>query len=406
MRGGRDYAVITAGYWAFTLTDGALRMLVLLFLHELGRAPLEIASLFLFYEFFGIVTNWFGGRLGSRYGLKSTLVAGLALQVVALAWLADRADALTVATVIGAQAVSGVAKDLTKMSAKSYVKRLVPDGDAHGLMRWIAVLTGSKNTLKGAGFFLGGALLGWLGFRGACVAMATGLVVALVGCAAVLPRAAGSMSSAKRPTRFLSGDARINWLSAARCFLFGSRDVWFVLALPVFLSEVLGLSHAAVGASLAAWVIGYGVVQASAPRWLRAGEGRAGARALGRWNLALVPVLAGLVAALTAGVAAGPSLVVGLAAFGVVFATNSALSSYLVVAYADSGAVAREVGFYYMANAAGRFVGTLLSGALYQWAGGGSDGLVACLVGSLVMVVASAACSLPLAAAESRVATQ
>lgn len=402
MRGLRDYAVITASYWAFTLTDGALRMLVLLYLHQLGRSPLEIASLFLFYEFFGVVTNFVGGLIGARFGLKSTLVAGLSLQVVALALLGWRAAALTVPIVLVAQGMSGIAKDLTKMSAKSYVKLLVPQGDAHGLLRWVAVLTGSKNTLKGVGFFLGGLLLTQLGFAGACAAMAVGLTVALGASTFLLPRAAGKSKSVVKFSELVSRDDRVNWLSAARLFLFGSRDIWFVLALPVFLSEALGWNHAEVGGALALWVIGYGLVQAFAPRWLGARRGKAQAVSLGRWTLALAPVLAAIWIGLVAELSPALVLAVGLAAFGVVFATNSALHSYLIVAYAEEDTIAMKVGFYYMANAMGRFVGTLLSGALYQWAGEGESGLLVCIAGSGAFVVISAALCIPLRAAERR----
>ena len=298
--------------------------------------------------------------------------------------------------------LSGVAKDLTKMSSKSYVKLLVPRGDAHGLMRWVAVLTGSKNTLKGVGFFLGGFLLAALGFEGACVAMAAGLAIALVASAAVLPRAAGKSGAALRLGEVFSHDARVNWLSAARLFLFGSRDVWFVLALPVFLSQVLGWEHAEVGAALAVWVFGYGVVQAAAPRWLGARNGKANGAALGAWTIALVPILAAIWFGLAHELSPLAVLAIGLTAFGLVFATNSALHSYLIVAYAEEDNVALKVGFYYMANAMGRFVGTLLSGALYQLAGEGRDGLLACVAGSAVFVVISAALCVPLRSAERR----
>ncbi|MHC4848272.1 MAG: MFS transporter, partial [Planctomycetota bacterium] len=233
----RDYAVVTASYWGFTLTDGALRMLVLLYLNERGYSPLQIASLFLFYEFFGIVTNLVGGWLGARFGLKSTLFAGLVLQITACSMLTVGAALLTVPYVMVAQAISGVAKDLTKMSSKSYVKLVVPD---HGLMKWVAILTGSKNTLKGVGFFLGGALLTVAGFQGACRGMAIGLAVVLIFALFMLPRTA---SRSKVPFRsVLSKDPRINWLSAARFFLFGARDVWFVLALPLYFAQTLGWS--------------------------------------------------------------------------------------------------------------------------------------------------------------------
>ncbi|RKZ85147.1 MAG: MFS transporter, partial [Gammaproteobacteria bacterium] len=143
----RDYAVITGGYWAFTLTDGAIRMLVVLYFHQLGYSPLAIASLFLFYEFFGIVTNLVGGWLGSRFGLNTTMHAGMILQIFALLMLTIPVEYLTIVYVMAAQALSGIAKDLNKMSAKASVKLIVPTGTAQQdtskkLFKWIALLTG------------------------------------------------------------------------------------------------------------------------------------------------------------------------------------------------------------------------------------------------------------------------
>ena len=396
----RNYAVVSGAYWAFTLTDGALRMLVLLHLHDLGYAPLEVASLFLFYELFGVVTNLVGGWLGARFGLKSTLFSGLSLQVVACGLLAWRADALTVPLVMLSQGLAGVAKDLTKMSAKSYIKQVVPEGDARGLMKWVALLTGSKNALKGVGFFLGGGLLAWVGFAGACAGMAVGLVVAALGAAALLPRAVGKAKKAS-VGGLLAKDARINWLSAARLFLFGSRDVWFVLAVPVFLSADLGWSHPEVGGFMAAWVIAYGFVQAAAPAWVsgRRREPPTAGRLLG-WTGGLLVPLGTILTLLHCGVSARLVLTVGLFAFGAVFAANSAIHSFLIVRYSDRDDVALNVGFYYMANAAGRLLGTVLSGAVFQAAGLGLAGLRSCLAVSFVMVLGSAFLCVPLRRAE------
>jgi predicted MFS family arabinose efflux permease len=404
MRSLRDYAVVSTAYWAFTVTDGALRMLVLLYLHDLGYSPIQIASLFLFYEFFGVVTNLVGGWLGARVGLTSTLFAGLALQVVAVGSLTAPDVWLTVPYVMAAQALSGVAKDLTKMSSKSYVKLVVAEGDSASLMKWVSILTGSKNTLKGVGFFVGAALLAAVGFRTACAGMAGLLALALIVAVAMLPWGAGRAKSKPKFTAVLSRDPRINWLSAARFFLFGSRDVWFVLALPIYLGASLGWSFYATGAFLALWVIGYGFVQAAAPRFTGAkGEGERlppDARSLGRWTAILLLPLAALVAALLLDAPPGPSLIVGLAVFGVAFAANSAVHSYLVVHYAEEGRVSLAVGFYYMANAAGRFLGTLLSGVVFQLSGEGRTGLVACLLASIVLVAASRLLCTPLQGAE------
>jgi len=171
----RQYLIVTGNYWAFTLTDGALRMLVVLHFHQLGYSALEVAMLFLFYEFFGIITNLVGGWLGARFGLNRTMNLGLGIQIFALAMLLVPTSLLTLVWVMTAQALSGIAKDLNKMSAKSTIKLLVPDEQQGQLYKWVAILTGSKNTLKGVGFFLGGLLLTLLGFQGAVLAMAIGL---------------------------------------------------------------------------------------------------------------------------------------------------------------------------------------------------------------------------------------
>lgn len=404
MRSLREYAVVTAAYWVFTVTDGALRMLVLLYLHGLGYTPIQIASMFLLYEFFGVVTNLVGGWVGARIGLTSTLFAGLALQIVAVGSMTAPEAWLTVPYVMVAQALSGIAKDLTKMSSKSYVKLVVKRGDSESLMRWVSVLTGSKNTIKGLGFFVGAALLALVGFQAACVGMVGVLVVTLVVSAVMLPWGAGKAKAKPKFSAILSRDPRINWLSGARFFLFGSRDVWFVLALPIFLGSTLGWSHYEIGGFLALWVIGYGFVQTSAPRFTGArSEGGRRAPDAGRlsgWTALLLLPLGALVAALVYGAPPGPSLIAGLAVFGVVFAANSAVHSYLVVHYAEEGRVSLAVGFYYMANAAGRLTGTVLSGAVFQAWGEGQPGLVACLVTSILLVSASRLLCVPLRRSE------
>jgi len=376
----RNYILVTGAYWGFTLTDGALRMLVLLHFYQLGYSPVQIAFLFLFYEFFGVLTNLFGGWIGSQLGLKVTLVAGLALQVLALSMLTllDPAWAVgfSVAYVMGAQALSGIAKDLTKMSSKSAIKVLVPDGAEGQLFRWVALLTGSKNALKGAGFFLGGALLAWLGFRSSLLLMAAGLILVLLVMLVSLPRAIGLSKQKTKFSAILSKSREINLLSAARVFLFGSRDIWFVVGLPVFLAASLGWSFTEVGGFLALWVIGYGGVQALAPRLLRrllaGGTPRGGTATGGAFSLAVLTAL--LAVGVSCEVSPWMTVVGGLALFGLVFAVNSSVHSYLILAYTESDQAALNVGFYYMANAAGRLIGTLLSGLVFQTAG-----LVGCL---------------------------
>jgi len=418
-----NYLTVTAGYWAFTITDGAIRMLVVLYFHQLGYSPFEVAMLFLFYEVFGIVTNLVGGWLGARIGLNLTMHIGMALQVVALLMLTVPDPWLSVVYVMAAQALSGIAKDLNKMSAKASVKALTGDGAAgeSKLFKYVAVLTGSKNTLKGAGFFVGAALLQWIGFRNALFVLAGMLFVVLVVTVLLLPSGVGKLKEKAKFTQVFSNTPAVNWLSAGRFFLFGARDVWFVVALPVFLYDVLGWSSAEVGGFLAFWVIGYGVVQASAPALLRRshhGAGPGGGTARG-WVLllALIPVgialgvlhgpalapelaaslshLTGLdlgwLAAASVAQVQGAVLIGGLVLFGIVFAINSAVHSYLILAYSDFRKVSMNVGFYYMANAGGRLAGTVLSGLIYQ-----TQGLTGCLWWSAGFVAAAWVLSWPL----------
>jgi predicted MFS family arabinose efflux permease len=343
--------------------------------------------LFLFYEFFGIVTNLVGGWLGARIGLNLTMHIGMGMQVVALSMLTVPDAWLSVPYVMAAQALSGIAKDLNKMSAKASVKALAGDGGESKLFHWVAVLTGSKNALKGAGFFVGSALLEWIGFRGALAVLAGTLLVVLLVTAVLLPREVGKMKSKPKFTQVFSNKPAINWLAAARFFLFGSRDVWFVVGLPVFLYSVLGWSFAGVGAFIALWVIGYGIVQASAPRLIRRshhGRGPGGGTAR-LWAFVLAVFPAAMAVALHYGLDPVLVLVIGLIVFGVVFAINSAVHSYLILAYADFDKVSLNVGFYYMANAGGRLAGTVLSGWVYQ-----TQGLGGCLWWSAAFVLAAA----------------
>ncbi len=377
----RNYALVTAGYWAFTLTDGALRMLVLLHFNELGYSPVALAFLFLAYEFMGIVTNLIGGWVGSRTGLGLTLRVGLGLQVAALVALTLQqeswAEWTSVVFVMAVQALSGVAKDLTKMSSKSAVKFVAGDEDG-ALFKMVAILTGSKNALKGVGFFLGAALLASLGYEAALWMLAAIVGIALVAIMAMLNEDIGKSKKRTPLGSILSKSVAVNRLSAARVFLFASRDIWFVVALPVFLEEELGWSFYAVGGFLAAWVIGYGGVQSMAPRILGStrpdgsdqanGVDRdvAGAR---RWAMILGLIALTIAALVTADIAVTAVIVGGLIIFGVAFAVNSSVHSYLILAYSNEDDVSIDVGFYYSANAVGRFVGTLLSGVLYLWGG-------------------------------------
>ncbi len=407
----RNYAIVTGAYWADTIADGAIRILVLFYFYELGYTPFEVASLFLFYEVFGVVTNLVGGWLAARLGLKATLVGGLSTQIVALAMLAVVPESwLVVPYVMVAQALSGIAKDLTKMSSKSAVKLVVPEDSSSDLYKWVAVLTGSKNALKGVGFFLGGLLLTLTSFQTALLILAALVASALTGTLVLMRGTLGRPDRKAKFSHMFSNSRAVNVLAGARIFLFASRDVWFVVGLPVFLRTQLGWSFWAVGSFLAVWVIGYGIVQASAPRLIGR---RPGSEPNGRTATVLAFVLAafpaGIAVALAADVDPTAAIVAGLIAFGVIFALNSAVHSYLILAYAEGDKVAMNVGFYYMANAGGRLAGTVLSGALYQW-----QGLEACLWASVALVLAAGALSLLLpvtaspaaGSARPRVATQ
>jgi MFS family permease len=389
----RNYAIVTGAYWADTIADGASRMLVLFYFYERGYSPFKVAMLFLFYEVFGILTNLFGGFIAARFGLRATLLGGLCTQLVALGALAVVPAAwLVVPYVMAAQALSGIAKDLTKMSSKSAVKLIVPDGQEGALYRWVAILTGSKNALKGVGFFLGALLLTLVGFRAALAVLAGLIALALVMVLVLMHGELGRPNAKAKFRQMFSHNPAVNALAGARIFLFASRDVWFVVALPVFFRTEHGWSFWLAGGFLAVWTIGYGIVQASAPRLLRRRAAEHGADPDGRTATWLAFALAAWPAAIAIAIAVGldpvTSVVVGLLIFGVAFAMNSAVHSYLILAYAEGDKVAMNVGFYYMANAGGRLAGTVLSGALYEW-----KGLEACLWASAAFVLAAGALS-------------
>ncbi|AUJ63746.1 MFS transporter [Aestuarium zhoushanense] len=396
------YISVTAAYWAFMLTDGALRMLVLLHFHTLGFSPVQLAYLFILYEVAGMVTNLSAGWIAARFGLTTSLYAGLSLQVVALLALAQLDSSwsipASVAFVMCVQGASGVAKDLAKMSSKSAVKLLAPSGDG-GLFRWVAILTGSKNAVKGVGFLMGAALLAAFGFVASIWAMAIVLGVILIAVALFMPSGLPKGRKGAKFSEVFSKSHNVNWLSAARVTLFGARDVWFVVGIPIYFYAVLSDGSEAgnraafftIGVFMAAWIILYGMVQAATPRILRAAT-RPEAEIIGAartwaWALFIVP------AVLTVAVALSPApqlwltitLVIGLLAFGGIFAVNSSLHSYLILAFTKSERVTMDVGFYYMANSLGRLIGTLLSGLTYQ-------------IGGLPMVLGTAAVMVALSA--------
>lgn len=382
----RQYALVTSAYWSFTLTDGALRMLVLLHFYKLGYSPFTLAFLFLLYEAAGILANLVGGWLATRFGISRMLVVGLCTQIMGFLLLSalspNWSATLSVVWVVIAQGVCGVAKDLTKTASKSAIK--ITASQASGqLFKWVAWFTGSKNAMKGVGFFLGGVLLQYLGFSGALWLMAGILACVLLGVLMLLPPMLGKSKASKSARELFAKSRGINLLALARVFLFGARDVWFVVGVPVYLYAA-GWTFSMVGGFLAAWTIGYGLVQAIAPQLVRRSEDGLSTEvpAARLWSLllALVPAALALYVWQDASQSAWV-VVIGLAIFGVAFAVNSSVHSYLVLAYAGSEKAAEDVGFYYAANATGRFAGTLLSGLLYQWGGLGFS-----LAGSALML--------------------
>jgi len=383
----RNYAIVTSAYWGFTLTDGALRMLVLLHFYRLGYSPFALAFLFLLYEAAGVVANLIGGWLATRFGISRMLMVGLVTQIIGFLLLSalspEWTAAMSVAWVVMAQGVCGVAKDLTKTASKSAIK--ITAGQASGqLFKWVAWFTGSKNAMKGVGFFLGGLLLDQVGFQGSLWVMAGLLALILVGVVFSLPPMMGKSKASKSAKELFAKNRGINLLAAARVVLFGARDVWFVVGVPVFL-YASGWTFTMVGGFLAAWTIGYGFVQAIAPSLVRRSDDGLSNEvpAARHWSaiLALVTVILCVLVWLDV-----PHLewvvVVGLGVFGFAFAVNSSVHSYLILAYAGSEKAAEDVGFYYAANALGRFIGTLLSGLLYQW-----GGLLYALLGSALMLI-------------------
>ena len=383
----KNYLVVTLSYWGFTITDGAIRMLVVLYFHLLGYSPFEVAMLFLFYELFGVITNLLGGWLGARIGLNITMHIGMGMQIIALLMLTVPDAWLSVAYVMFAQALSGIAKDLNKMSAKASVKTFLPEHTESRLFKWIAILTGSKNSLKGAGFFIGAVLLEVVGFRGALFILSAFLFVIFILSVVLLPGNLGKSKSKPKFSQVFSKSSYINWLSAARFFLFGARDIWFVVGLPVFLYSVLGWSFSQVGSFFALWIIGYGIVQATAPSLISRshhGKGPDG-RTAQIWAYILFLVVITLAFLMQQNFDTTIVLIAGLTAFGVIFAINSAVHSYLIVARSDHDKVSMNVGFYYMANASGRLTGTVLSGLIYQ-----SYGLAGCLWWSAGFVLLAA----------------
>ena len=385
-----SFFLITFSYWFFMLTDGALRMLVLLHFHTLGFTPLQLAYLFLLYEFFGMVTNLTAGWIAKKIGLNITLYSGLFLQILSLLLLTqidkNWSITLSVIFVMATQGLSGIAKDLTKMSSKSSVKLLAPDNNSK-LFQWVSFMTGSKNAVKGFGFLLGSLLLTFIGFKSSLFFMAAFLSITLI---LVLILLKDKLSTTKKDTKFsevFSKNKNINYLSLGRVFLFGARDTWLVVALPIFLYSILSdgsieSNHKAffvIGTFMAGWTVFYGFVQSITPKLVS--NKNLTIKQIEFWASALtvIPLLLIPLNFYTQDFLLHVTIFV-LFVFGFIFAINSSIHSFLILKFTDKNRVTLDVGFYYMSNAFGRLMGTLLSGLSYQYGGFSACVLVAAIL--------------------------
>ena len=385
-----SFFLITFSYWFFMLTDGALRMLVLLHFHTLGFSPLQLAYLFLLYEFFGMVTNLTAGWIAKKIGLNITLYSGLFLQILSLLLLTqidkNWSITLSVIFVMATQGLSGIAKDLTKMSSKSSVKLLAPDNNSK-LFQWVSFMTGSKNAVKGFGFLLGSLLLTFIGFKPSLFFMAAFLSITLI---LVLILLKDKLSTTKKDTKFsevFSKNKNINYLSLGRVFLFGARDTWLVVGLPIFLYSLLSngsteSNHKAffvIGTFMAGWTVFYGFVQSITPKLVS--NNNSTRKQIEFWAsaLAVIPLFLIPLNFYTHDFLLHITIFV-LFVFGFVFAINSSIHSFLILKFTDKNRVTLDVGFYYMSNAFGRLMGTLLSGLSYQYGGFSACVLVAAIL--------------------------
>lgn len=385
-----SFFLITFSYWFFMLTDGALRMLVLLHFHTLGFSPLQLAYLFLLYEFFGMVTNLTAGWIAKKIGLNITLYSGLFLQILSLLLLTqidkNWSITLSVIFVMATQGLSGIAKDLTKMSSKSSVKLLAPDNNSK-LFQWVSFMTGSKNAVKGFGFLLGSLLLTFIGFKSSLFFMAAFLSITLI---LVLILLKDKLSTTKKDTKFsevFSKNKNINYLSLGRVFLFGARDTWLVVGLPIFLYSILSdgsieSNHKAffvIGTFMAGWTVFYGFVQSITPKLVS--NNNSTRKQIEFWAsaLAVTPLFLIPLNFYTQDFLLHITIFV-LFIFGFVFAINSSIHSFLILKFTDKNRVTLDVGFYYMSNAFGRLMGTLLSGLSYQYGGFSACVLVATIL--------------------------
>ena len=373
-----SFALVTLAYWFFMLTDGALRMLVLLHFHTLGFSPLQLAYLFLLYEFFGMITNLTAGWIAKKIGLNITLYTGIILQILSLVILTqlDQSWNITISVifVMATQGLSGIAKDLTKMSSKSSVKLLAPDKKGK-LFKWVSFMTGSKNAVKGFGFLIGALLLSFVGFENSLFFMASLLSIILL---IILVCLKNDFSKIKKNTKFsevFSKNKNINYLSLGRVFLFGARDTWLVVGLPIFLYSTLSdgtvdenrKAFFIIGTFMASWTIFYGFIQTITPKITKSNvlENK-----IKFWanSLILIPLILSVSSYYLEDFIFTFTILL-LFVFGFVFAVNSSLHSFLILQYTDKERVSLDVGFYYMSNAFGRLTGTLLSGLCFELGG-------------------------------------
>jgi MFS family permease len=449
----RPFVIISSSYLLFTITDGAIRMIVLLHAYNKSFSALEVSITFTLYELAGVFTNLAAGFMGAKWGIKLTLISGLSLQLLSygllFAWQDDWTKRESIIFVTVAQMFAGIAKDLTKLGGKTVTKLVTPEQKETHLFKLVSLITGWKNSLKGVGYFLGSALLSVsyelaLGFMMGLVVLA--MPWAILGLDKSLGTAKKRNASWKEV--FNLENRRLNILSLARLFLFASRDFWFEVPLPFFLRSPscdglgtsscllnencgngavcgesgfceninpgggcggLGLNRVVVGAFLGGYIILYGQVQAWTPQLVTGPLKQTPPNKLTEVFWGLINCIPTLVMAIVmtwapafeAGDTAAMTiwLIVVIVTFAIIFAINSSIHSFLVVNYASKDKVAVSVGFYYMSNAIGRLLGTLGSGILYTYVGdfvgplAGSDavaGLAACFfAGTLSSLLAA-----------------
>lgn len=449
----RPFVIISSSYLLFTITDGAIRMIVLLHAYNKSFSALEVSIMFSLYELAGVFTNLAAGLMGAKWGIKFTLIIGLSLQLLSYGLMFGWQDSWTkseaIIYVTVAQMFAGIAKDLTKLGGKTVTKLVTPDEKETQLFKLVSFITGWKNSLKGVGYFAGAALLQVSYVLALSVMMAL-VLIAMPWAICGLDRSLGTAKkkNATWKDAFKMDNQKLNLLSAARLFLFASRDFWFEVPLPFFLRAPaceglgtetcfqssdcsqgaicgssgyceninpgggcggLGLERVVVGAILGGYIILYGQVQSLTPQLVTGPLRQSPPNKLTEvfWGLInCVPTLIMAVAMMLA-----PSFVnadademtiwfaVNVVAFAVIFAINSSIHSFLVVNYAAKDKVAVSVGFYYMSNACGRLMGTIGSGVLYTFIGenigslAGTDavaGLAACfLAGTISSLIAA-----------------